>query len=90
MNDLLEISTLGRLAIRLAGEPVTGLDSRKIEALLVYLACTGRPHSRDVLADLLQERAAKIEDGELHRLFLENVAANWEIIKAWAGSDCAK
>ena len=53
MNDVLEISTLGRLEIRLGGLPVTGFDSRKVEALLVYLACTGRSHSRDVLADLL-------------------------------------
>jgi DNA-binding SARP family transcriptional activator len=52
MNDL-EISTLGGLEIRHGGAPVSGFTSRKVEALLVYLACTRRPHSRDVLADLL-------------------------------------
>jgi DNA-binding SARP family transcriptional activator len=36
---MLEISTLGGLSIRHDGEPVTGLASRKVEALLVYLAC---------------------------------------------------
>ena len=53
MNDTLEITTLGGLEIRVEGEPVTGFYSRKVEALLVYLVSTGRPQSRDVLADLL-------------------------------------
>ncbi|MDX1523288.1 MAG: BTAD domain-containing putative transcriptional regulator [Anaerolineae bacterium] len=50
---LLEISTLGGLTINYDNSPVTGLASRKAEALLIYLACTGRPHAREVLADLL-------------------------------------
>jgi hypothetical protein len=49
-TQVLELTTLGGLSIRLSGEPVTGLASRKVEALLVYLACTGRAHPRDVLA----------------------------------------
>ncbi|MDX1437281.1 MAG: BTAD domain-containing putative transcriptional regulator, partial [Anaerolineales bacterium] len=49
---MLEITTLGRLAIELDGAPVTDLHSRKVEALLVYLAITGRPHPREVLADM--------------------------------------
>jgi len=53
MNDTLEITTLGGLEVRIGGEPVSGFYSRKVEALLVYLACTRRPQSRDVLADLL-------------------------------------
>jgi DNA-binding SARP family transcriptional activator len=53
MNDPLEIITLGGLDIRVGGEPITAFESRKVEALLVYLACTARPQSRDVLADLL-------------------------------------
>ena len=40
---MLTISTLGELSILLDGDPVTGLASRKAEALLVYLACTDRP-----------------------------------------------
>ena len=50
---MLEISTLGGLTIKNDSAPVTGLASRKAEALLVYLACTGQPHPREVLADLL-------------------------------------
>jgi adenylate cyclase len=53
MNGPLEISTLGGLSIHCGDQPVTGFDSRKVEALLVYVACSGRPQSRDVLADLL-------------------------------------
>ena len=57
MDDktVLEISTLGGLSIRLAGEPVTALKTRKVEALLVYLACTGRTHPREALAELFWE-----------------------------------
>ena len=50
---MLEIQLLGGLAILENGRPVRGLASRKAEALLAYLAHTGRPHSREVLADLL-------------------------------------
>jgi DNA-binding SARP family transcriptional activator len=53
MSDLLEISTFGGLSIQRNGETVEGFASRKADALLVYLACTDRPHSREVLADLL-------------------------------------
>ncbi len=49
---MLELTTLGGLAIQRDGELVTGLATRKVEALLVYLACTLRPHAREVLAEL--------------------------------------
>ena len=52
---MLEITTLGGLVIRRDGEAVTDLVTRKAEALLVYLACTGRPHAREVLAEMLWE-----------------------------------
>jgi DNA-binding SARP family transcriptional activator len=52
---MLRISTFGGLDLRYQGEPVTGLASRKAEALLVYLACIGRPRTREVLAELLWE-----------------------------------
>jgi DNA-binding SARP family transcriptional activator len=52
---MLEIVTLGGLAIRHEGVPVTGFASHKVEALLVYLACAGRPKAREVLAELLWE-----------------------------------
>ena len=59
MNDTLEITTLGGLEVRVGGEPVTGFYSRKVDALLVYLACTGRPQPRDVLADLLWDEVTQ-------------------------------
>lgn len=34
------------------GKPVTGFVSNKVRALLIYLAVTGRPHSRDALTEL--------------------------------------
>lgn len=53
MSDLLEIQTLGGLALVCGDQPVTALRSRKAKALLVYLAWTGGPVPRDVLAGLL-------------------------------------
>ena len=53
LTDVLEITTLGGLSVRSNGKLVSGFVSRKAEALLVYLASTHRPHSREILADLL-------------------------------------
>ncbi|NDJ77129.1 MAG: AAA family ATPase [Chloroflexi bacterium] len=52
MPDLLSINTLGGLSIVCGDQPVTDIASRKAEALLVYLAQTGQPQPRDVLAEL--------------------------------------
>jgi DNA-binding SARP family transcriptional activator len=49
----LELSLLGTVAITLNGESVSGHVSAKSQALLCYLAVTGRPHSREKLAGLL-------------------------------------
>ena len=62
MAGVLQISTLGGVQIRLEGTPVDALRSRKVVALLVYLAYHRRPVPREVLAALLwgessQERA---------------------------------
>ena len=54
MSDRLEITTFGGVTILHQGEPVTGLASRKAEALLVYVACAARPRPREVLAELAQ------------------------------------
>lgn len=58
----LEMSLLGGVTLRLRGEPLTGLVSRRAVALLIYLVCTGRPHSRETLANLLWD------EGEQSRL----------------------
>ena len=56
---MLEIRTLGGLSIKQDGETLPPFDARKVEALLVYLACTGRPQSREVLADLLWDELSQ-------------------------------
>ncbi|MBI4675460.1 MAG: tetratricopeptide repeat protein [Chloroflexi bacterium] len=49
----LRLEFLGGLSAVLDVIPVTGFISNKVRALLVYLAVTARPHSRDHLAALL-------------------------------------
>jgi WD40 repeat protein/DNA-binding SARP family transcriptional activator len=44
---------MGSPQVSLAGMPVTRFVSRKAQALLIYLAVTGKLHSREKLADLL-------------------------------------
>ncbi len=56
---MLEIDALGGLVIRRDGLPITDFAARKEEALLVYLACTGRSHSREVLADLFWDERSQ-------------------------------
>ena len=51
------------------------------------LRASGDPRASEILEQayrLLQERAHKIEDEELRRSYLENVAANREIASEWA------
>ena len=55
MATTLQIRTLGSLTISIDDTPVTGFNSRKVQALLVYLACTGRTFPREVLAELFWE-----------------------------------
>lgn len=62
LMSLLELNLLGPLQISLAGAEITAFNTRKDQALLIYLAQTGRPHSREELAallwsDLPEERA---------------------------------
>ena len=49
----LKITTLGGLRIYLDNQPVSGFVSRKVEALLVYLAANPREHPREVLGEML-------------------------------------
>ena len=55
VSDELKITTLGGFSITLNNKPLSGLASRKVEALLVYLACTRVPHAREFLAEFLWE-----------------------------------
>src|SRR5438874_202500 len=61
MVETLEILTLGGLTLRNNGKLVTGFASRKAEGLLVYLACTGRSHPREVLAELLWDERSQAQ-----------------------------
>ncbi len=53
MQHRYDLHLLGYVTLTLDGEPLTALRSHKGIALLIYLACTGRAHSRELLADLL-------------------------------------
>jgi len=53
MAETLRLSLLGQAAIHLDEVPLTQLASRKAEALLIYLVCTGQTYTREVLATML-------------------------------------
>ncbi|MBK9121833.1 MAG: tetratricopeptide repeat protein [Chloroflexi bacterium] len=57
----LRITTFGGFSAEVGGTPIKPFISRKVDALLVYLACTRREHPREALGamlwdDLTQER----------------------------------
>jgi DNA-binding SARP family transcriptional activator len=50
----LSLALLGSLNVSRDGQPISGFESAKVRALLVYLAVeSDRPHHRDALAGLL-------------------------------------
>ncbi|HEX9923135.1 MAG TPA: BTAD domain-containing putative transcriptional regulator [Anaerolineae bacterium] len=51
--EQLRLVLLGKPDAILGDRPLSGFNTAKSEALLYYLAVTGRPHSREALADLL-------------------------------------
>ncbi|MCA9925466.1 MAG: NACHT domain-containing protein, partial [Anaerolineales bacterium] len=53
MSAKLTIRLLGGFTLELDGKPVSGLPSRKAEALIAYLVMHKRPFPRELLADLL-------------------------------------
>lgn len=53
MPSRLELTLFGNIKIRRDGLLMTDFKSLKAQALLCYLAVTGRPHSRSALAGLL-------------------------------------
>jgi len=64
MHDNLKLTLFGSPEVRLHGQPVTGFRSSKAQALLYYLAVTGRPHTRATLTGLFwgdqSEAAARV------------------------------
>jgi predicted ATPase/DNA-binding SARP family transcriptional activator len=69
----LKIFTLGGLSIQLGDQPVRGFVSRKVEALLVYLAYERREHPRELLATLLWEDLSQTRAMANLRMALSNV-----------------
>ncbi len=53
MSAKLHLRLLGHPEVLLDDRPVTGFISTKVQALLYYLAVSGRPHTRSQLAGLL-------------------------------------
>jgi predicted ATPase/DNA-binding SARP family transcriptional activator len=73
MSAQLEIVTLGGLRSRLAGVRLTGLQTRKAEGLLVFLACQRRIYAREVLGDLLWEEKSQSRTLANLRVVLHNL-----------------
>lgn len=77
MPNTLELTLFGSPEVRRHGQVVTGFRTSKAQALLYFLAVTGRSHSRSSLAVLLwgnrPERAARVSLSKclsnLRRLF---------------------
>jgi hypothetical protein len=86
-DDLAQAQTqVDEVLVCLESDLLDGTD----EPFRVYLTCyhvlqaNQDPRAQEILTTahrLLQERAAKIDDDELGRSFLENVAAHREIVK---------
>ncbi len=63
----LSVLVLGTPRVEIAGAPLT-IRRRKVVALLAYLSVTGRPHSREVLAEFLfPGRPAESSKGDLRQ-----------------------
>ncbi len=73
MTAVLEIRLFGGLDIRQEGVPISGFVSSKAPALLAYLAVTGRPHQREVLATLLWGEMAEADAKNNLRQTLSNL-----------------
>lgn len=70
---VLEISTFGGLQLECEGKPVSGLASRKAEALLVFLAVTGRAQRREILADLFWDDRTQAQAASNLRTILSSL-----------------
>jgi DNA-binding SARP family transcriptional activator len=73
MAESLRIELLGGLRVSLDGRPLPGFLYAKSQALLGYLAVTGRPHSREALATLLWSELAAQDARANLRVILTNL-----------------
>ncbi|MEM7031314.1 MAG: BTAD domain-containing putative transcriptional regulator [Chloroflexota bacterium] len=77
MTDSLQISSLGKLIISTNGIPISNLP-RKAEALLVYLATTRQPQSREHLAGLLWPEYQQGRAAQSLRVLLSRLRQSYE------------
>jgi DNA-binding SARP family transcriptional activator len=75
MTDGLTLRLLGQPQVLRHGQPLTGFISVKAQALLFYLAATGRPHSRSALAGLLWGGMPEAQAAKNLRNALSNLRA---------------
>ncbi len=73
MSGKLSLALLGKLQISRADVPVDGFVSNKAQALLCYLAVTGRTHYRTALVGLLWGETAEDEAKASLRVALSNL-----------------
>ena len=55
----LKLYTLGGLSVSRGEQPLQSFITRKVDALLVYLACERREHTREWIADLLWDEVSQ-------------------------------
>ena len=67
MSHKLHIGLFGTPQFIYQDKPLTGFVSNKVRALLIYLAITGRPHSRDALSELLWANTPKTKRDNLKK-----------------------
>lgn len=73
MSGELRLTLLGGMEMTRDGQPVTGFISSKVQALVCYLAVTGRPQPRPALASLLWSEMADAGAGANLRVALSNL-----------------
>ncbi len=80
MSSLLEIRALGGLTIHWNGARLARFESRKMEALLVYLAYTGQSQSREFLGELLWDDRTQKQSLANLRLLLHRLRPTVELV----------
>ena len=73
MSERLTITLFGKPRVERAKRAITGFISAKAQALLFYLAATGRPHMREALAGLLWGGMPEAQAGKNLRNALSNL-----------------
>ncbi len=75
MVDLLKITSFGGLSLAHGAAPIEQFITRKVDALLVYLACNPREHPREVLGEMLWDDLSQERTMANLRTALSNLQA---------------